>query len=291
MMPLLAMAAMAACYMVDGSRIQGSDLAAASPAFAMIPPESEIGYAPLPGARRVMETAELVRLAARFSVDAAGSPAICFERRTAEPDPGKLMQAMRTSLKSPDARIEIVEFLRRPAPAGDVDFPLSGLMAPAAGRDTALWNGNVRYDGGRFPIWARVRIAVREQVVVAVEALKPGRVIEAADVKLDQIETFPRRYPMVSQLEAVVGRVPRRAIPAGTPILPDALDEPIQVAKGDTVQVEVRSGAALLRLEARAESAGRRGQTIPIRNLDSGKVFRARVQDKGQVVMECQSGN
>ena len=290
MTPALAIAAMAACHLVDGNRIQGRDLAAASPAFAAVSADAEIGYAPLPGARRVVETAELLRLAARFSVDATGAPAICFERRTAEPDPDKMMQAMRASLEAPDARIEIVEYLRRPAPQGDFDFPSGGLMPPATGRDTALWNGSVRYDGRRFPIWVRVRIAVREQAVVAVEPLKPGRVIEAADVKLEQIETFPRRRPMAAQLEAVVGRVPRRAISAGSPISPDALDEPLQVAKGDTVQVEVRSGAAVLRLEARAESAGRRGQTIPVRNPDSGKIFRARVQDKGQVVMECLSG-
>jgi flagella basal body P-ring formation protein FlgA len=202
-----------------------------------------------------------------------------------------MMQAMRATLQAPDTRIEIVEYLRRAIPPGDFDFPMSGLMAPAAGRDTALWNGSVHYDGGRFPSWVRVRIAVREQAVVAVETLKPGQTIEAAGVKLDQVESFPRRRPMASQLEAVIGRVARRSIPAGSPIPPDALDEPLQVAKGDTVQVEVRSGAAVLRLEARAESAGRRGQTIAVRNTETGKIFRARVQDKGQLVMECLSGN
>jgi flagella basal body P-ring formation protein FlgA len=292
MTPAFAIVSLAAgCQMVDGNRILGRDLAAASPLFAGVAAAAEIGYAPQPGARRVMEAAEVARLAARFGLDPKGATSLCFERRTAAPDEGRMAQAMRAALAPAAARIEIVEYNRRPVPAGDYEFPANALMSPAFGRDTALWNGAVRYEGGRYPIWARVRVAVREAAVVAATALRPGQTIAADDVKVEEIESFPRRRAVAAKLEDVVGRVARRAIAAGAAIAPDALDEPLQVAKGDPVEVEVRSGRAVLRLEARAEAAGRRGQLIPVRNPDSGKIFRARVRSKGQVVMECGSGN
>jgi flagella basal body P-ring formation protein FlgA len=45
--------------------------------------------------------------------------------------------------------------------------------------------------------------------------------------------------------------------------------------------VEVHSAAALIRLEATAETAGRRGEFVNVRNVSSGKVFRVRVEGKG----------
>ena len=52
------------------------------------------------------------------------------------------------------------------------------------------------------------------------------------------------------------------------------------MSKGDAVEVEVRSGAAHLALTAKAESGGRNGDVIAIRNPGSSRVFRARVEGK-----------
>ncbi len=65
-----------------------------------------------------------------------------------------------------------------------------------------------------------------------------------------------------------------------------ALGEPNDVEVGDTVIVEVHSGAATLRLEAKAESGGRRGDMISLRNADGGKMFRAKVDGKGKALVE-----
>jgi flagella basal body P-ring formation protein FlgA len=52
------------------------------------------------------------------------------------------------------------------------------------------------------------------------------------------------------------------------------------------VTVQVQSGAAVLTLEAEAQSDGRAGQVISLRNASSGKVFRARVTGKGHALLE-----
>jgi len=41
-------------------------------------------------------------------------------------------------------------------------------------------------------------------------------------------------------------------------------------------------------VEAKAESAGRRGEMLSFRNPETGKVFRARVEDKGRASIDCQ---
>jgi hypothetical protein len=64
-----------------------------------------------------------------------------------------------------------------------------------------------------------------------------------------------------------------------------ALAEP-DVLRGEHVAVVVTSGAALLRFQADAESSGRRGDNVLVRNPDNGKLFQARVEGKGKVMIQ-----
>jgi flagella basal body P-ring formation protein FlgA len=57
------------------------------------------------------------------------------------------------------------------------------------------------------------------------------------------------------------------------------------VAKGALVDVEVFAGAAHLAVKGKAQSDGFKGSTILVRNLSSGKDFRARVAGKDQVIV------
>jgi hypothetical protein len=53
------------------------------------------------------------------------------------------------------------------------------------------------------------------------------------------------------------------------------------------VAVEVRSGAALLKFEAAAESGGKAGELVAMRNPANGARFRARVVAKGKVLLDA----
>jgi flagella basal body P-ring formation protein FlgA len=276
------------CHPVDGDRIRGADLAAAAPAFTALPADLTIGFAPQPGGRRLFEAFELARIARVNGLDDTGDfPPLCFERAVAELDAAAVEAAMRRALDAPDAHIEIVELSKFPVPAGEIVFSRTALNEPAS--DTpAIWNGGVNYDGGRFPIWARVRISVHQKRVVAVALLRPGHAVLASDVAIQEVDEFPHGTPALSSLDQAIGRIPRRLIAAGAPVVAAALDQPNDVELGQTVVVEVRSGGATVTVEAKAESAGRRGDMLPFRNLESGKVFRARVEDKGRASIEFQ---
>lgn len=284
-MALAAAGLAAECGIVTGDHIYASDLAALAPAFGAVPATAVFGYSPRPATRRGATAEELGRFARAHGISAEFD-AMCFVRAAAPPDTEAAAAAMRASLGSPEARIEIVEISRFPAPPGVLVFPRESLVEPAAG-GVAVWNGHVQYDGGRFAIWVKARIAVPVTRLVAASALRPGQILAEGDVRVETAEDFPRRTQPLSNPADAVGKAARRAIAAGAAIPANALIEPNAVERGDTVMVEVRSGGAVLKLEAKAEAPGRRGDTIPLRNAASGKLFRARIEDKGRVALEC----
>jgi len=62
---------------------------------------------------------------------------------------------------------------------------------------------------------------------------------------------------------------------------------PREVERGDLVAVEVHSGAALVRFEAAAESGGKAGELVVVRNPANGARFHARVVAKGKVLVDA----
>jgi flagella basal body P-ring formation protein FlgA len=271
-------------------RILARDLAAAFPALSSVPPDTEIALAPAPGVARVFRAPDLRLLAARFQLGpAAGAEGpICVERPVAPLDAPRLLTAMRQSL--PEAHIEIRDFSRQPAPAGEIQFPTAGLHPPPAGAPPrpALWNGVVLYGGKRrFAIWAMVSVQVTVPRVLAVADLRPGQPIAAAQLVGEPREEFPSAAPFAQTVDQVAGCWPRFLIRAGSPIRTDQLEQIREVMRGETVHVEVHNGAARLELDAVAEASGSAGEFVPILNPSSRKRFRARVEGKGRVSVDA----
>jgi len=280
----LALMALTGCLALapESGNILARDLAPALPGLAGA--DAPISLAPVPGVPRVFHMAELRRIAVHFGLTGDPVREICFARPVTPPDPARLLEAMHRQL--PEAHIEILDYGRQPAPAGELEFPLAGLRREGA---DGLWSGSVGYGGNRhFPLWARVRVAVREARVVALEDLRPGRPIAAGQVRLETREVFPEEKAFAGAAGLVVGRAARIAIPAGAVIRLDWLAAAQDVVRGDRVLVEVYSGGAYLKFEATAEASGTVGQVIPVTNPDSQRRFSARVQGKDRVVVKGQ---
>ena len=90
---------------------------------------------------------------------------------------------------------------------------------------------------------------------------------------------------MLSPVETV-GLEPRRLIRAGQTIPRSVVEAPPDVKRGDTIGVEAHVGGALLKFKVRAEQTGQTGDAIPVRNVESGKIFQARIVRKGWVAVE-----
>jgi flagella basal body P-ring formation protein FlgA len=284
-MILPALFALACLAVSPGSdQILVRDLAPAFPSLASAAPDAPVALAPAPGVARVFRAAELRSLAVRLNLPAPPPDTeICVTRPVAAPDPARLLAAMRKEL--PAATIEILEFSRQPVPEGEIEFPASQLRRGAGG---ALWLGYVHYGAHRrFTIWAKVKVTVTVERVVAVGDLPAGQAIDAAQLTAQTRQEYPASEPFAGSIDEVAGKWPRLPIRAGADIRTDLLENPRDVMRGDTVRVEVRDGGAHLELEATAEASGAFGETIPVMNPVSKKRFPARVAGKGRVSVDA----
>ena len=277
-----------ACEFVSGEQIFSADLSRALPFFSAMPKDTVIGYSPAPGARRILQFQELKRIGAQFGISVLLDSQACFEWKMRSVSEDAVRSAIRESLKSSEARVEILAMSKEPAPEGKLVFPQSGLSA-ATNTDPSTpvtWRGYVEYDARRrFSVWARVRVSAAGPRVIALEALAAGKPVGKDQVRLETHDDFPMRNDIARSLEEVIGRIPRRAVRAGLPVLRSDLAEAFQVERGDTVEVTAVSGAAQLELEALAQASGRQGDVISLRNPRSGKIFRARIEGKGRAIV------
>jgi flagella basal body P-ring formation protein FlgA len=282
---LLAVIAPMACHAVNSDFIHGQDLVKAVPGFAALPADARISASPLAGQQRVFRVAELKKIAQTYRIAAEPGSDVCFAWETAVSDQKDIEAAMRKSLTGREARIEIVESSSLAVPKGDMVFPLSGLTLSAT-QATTLWRGYVQYgETRRFPIWARVKVTVKETHLIAVKDLNPGETLEANLFKTETYEGPLLRDEFVADPKQAEGMRLKVAVRAGSALMPRMLDAPLDIAKGELVNAIVENGAARLEVQAEAQENGRTGQVITVKNTRSGRTFHARVAGKGTVLV------
>jgi len=285
---LMIMLSHRSCEFVSGEQIFGADLSRALPIFAAMPRDMVIGYSPAPGAHRILQFAELKRIGAQYGISVPADSQACFQWKMQSITEDAVRSAIRESLKAPEARVEILAMSKEPAPDGKLSFPQTGLSAaPNTDPSTPVtWRGYAIYDSTRrFSVWARVRVSATMPRVIAAEPLAAGKPVGKDQVRLETCDDFPMRNDTARSLGEVIGRIPRRPVRAGLPVLRSDLTEAFQVERGDTVEVRAVAGAAELELEALAEASGRQGDVISLRNPRSGKLFRARIEGKGRAIV------
>jgi flagella basal body P-ring formation protein FlgA len=276
------------CVPVTGSRILGADLARVVPALKSLPPDLPIAPSPLPGAVRMFPVSELRTLASRFAIREVAVEDVCFRIATESLDRARVIESMMDALKIPGLRIEVLDATNEATPTGRIEFRRENLTTPPdLNRNLpVIWRGDVIYAGDRrFAIWAKVKITAPVNRLIAVENLRVGIPIKPGQIREEVTDAFPISSGRLASLSQVEGLIPLRAIASGAEIRPDDVGQPYEVNRGDLVHVEVRAGAARLALTGRAESAGRIGDLVPVRNIDSSRVFPAVVEGKDSVVV------
>jgi flagella basal body P-ring formation protein FlgA len=275
----------AGCQLIPREMIVARDVAAVIPEFAQVPADFPLGFVLTSGEPRILRGADLQRIAKNQKLDLDQLPDVCFARETFVPQPEQIRDAMLAELKIEGAKIEILSWSQHPAPMGVLVFPRSGIQPGA--QSEVLWRGHVRYgDNLTFPVWAKVRITAATTRVIVAADIPMGKPIQASQVRLESLEGSPLDETLASSLDEVVGLISKSSLHAGSPIRKTQIERPPDVARGDLVTVQVFAGGAYLKLEGRAESAGITGSTILVRNLSSGRDFRAQVTGKDQAVTQ-----
>jgi flagella basal body P-ring formation protein FlgA len=272
-----------ACHAVESEHITGRDLASASPTFAALDPDLEIAATPLPGVPRLFHSAELTRLADTHGITAASAPIaeVCFERAVEPLTADQLLPVLRGALAIDDARIVIEDFSRAGVPKGTLEFTRAGL-SPAG-----LWRGQLVYAEARsVPVWVRVQISVDRAWVEAAEPLPAGKPIVRTQLIARKGPRFPFGPSPLDSIDLAAGREPIRAIKPGEPIFASLLISPREVGRGDQIHVVVLSGETRIEFQAEAETSGRLGELVMVRNPDNGRHFQARVEGKDEVLIK-----
>lgn len=284
----ISMALHASCLPVDGDRIFARDVAAVIPEFTRIPAEEVIGLAPLPTVRRVISGGELARVGRKFGLEIVAPVDVCFESPTEALTSGEILEQIKAAVGMEGLEIELIEFSRYSVPVGVLSFPRSGLNVHPllTDRSIVFWRGKVTYGGTKsFAIWARVRMGITRDRLVATETIRVGSMVTAEQVRLEPVKQFPLEEQPAILAASVVGQVARRTIPAGQIVTAAFVMPPKEVTRGAEVKVVVKVDGAQLRLPALAESSGAVGETVSLKNPENGRSFRGVVSGKNQVLV------
>ena len=284
--------ATAGCIAVSSSQIAAGDFAGAVAQFGALDPATPIGFAPLPGVQRIFNRRQLVLILQQYGLGGPSDiaiPDVCVERAVAPITSTQMKAALIAALDVAGADIELIDFSRQPLPAGRLEFGRDNLAKPpeAAPNAPVIWRGRLLYDERHSAsVWAEVRISVESTCLVAVEDISAGVPIRAGQVRAAVERRFPDWGASPSSPQTVIGKVARRSLPAGQRIVAAMLDDPADVRRGEKIHVSVTQGGTHLSLDAIAQSAGKKGDTILVHNPLSGRNFRAVVTDRGEAVAE-----
>jgi len=286
---LLAISVPTGCHPIQNEIILARDVAAVIPGFAPVAGDFRLGYVSNTGAPRILRGADLQRIASNRGVDVLDLPDVCFALQTFIPGHEDIRTAIRQTLADvpgiASAKIEVSASSQHPAPMGKLIFPRTGMQQASGSRPEILWRGYVQLADRDFPVWARVRILANMTRVVATANIPSGKPIQKNQVRLESCEGYLLDESTARTLDEVIGYVPKSLLRAYLPIRKTQLASLPEVAKGELVDVEVFAGAARLAIKGKAQSDGFKGSTILVRNLSSGKDFRARVTGKNQVIV------
>jgi flagella basal body P-ring formation protein FlgA len=282
--------ARAACVAVPSGNILVRDISTAIPLFQALDPDTVIGFAPFPGTIRVLSARDVLLIGRRYGLapppgEAAGS--VCVERIVRYLSMEEVKAALLSALDIADVRLEVLEFSNQALPPGRLEFQHSGLNKPPRNNPETpvLWRGNLIYDDQRsLVVWAKVRISVVREIFLATETIPKGAVIRADQVASTPVRQFPSLEPSPNG-PSVIGKVARRALPAGQAIVAEALDDLQDVFRGEMVHVEAIDGGASIRFDAIAQASGQKGEIILVHNPTSGRNFRALIEGREQVVV------
>ena len=278
------------CIPVSGDRIEVRHVQPFLPEWSSVESGALLEWAPAPGKRRVLSPRDLARWA---HLHGAATPALstglCFEWPMIQLSSVDILSAIQRALGQPGVAIEIVDWSRKPLPKGVLSFNKS----QCAGGNSAsmLCYGAVEYaPHHRQPVWARVALRTHIVQVEVTGALAHGTLIKREDLRVVETEGPRQAIVGLRDPDAIVGRRCRRNLAPGQPIHESDLEVQPLAEKGDLLMLEIRSGSARLKLPAYAEARGVRGDIIPVRNPDTGRVLRARLEEKGKAVLAIGAG-
>jgi flagellar basal body P-ring formation protein FlgA len=173
---------------------------------------------------------------------------------------------------------------------GDLQVPQGQLTYEILPRSHHLSPGPVsltvvvRVDGKPVRrLLAAGTLNVSTNVVVAAMPLSRDQIITRAEVRLEERTLAQVPEGALTDLQAVVGKRPRRSISPGTPLHARLLEAPPVIQKGSMVTILAKTPTLSIVMQGQAKEDGAVGEQIRVVNLASRKEIYGRVIDENTV--------
>ena len=128
-----------------------------------------------------------------------------------------------------------------------------------------------------------------ETLLVPRVTIYPGDLIDMGMLTERRFRTRQvRRMSIIRDAGDVVGKISRRTLLPGRPIMKHVVRNPALVTRGRSSIVVFRSGGLVITSYATALESGAAGDLIKLRNADGGRIVTGLIQDDGTVLVGAQ---
>ncbi|TWI09040.1 flagellar basal body P-ring formation chaperone FlgA [Aerolutibacter ruishenii] len=138
-------------------------------------------------------------------------------------------------------------------------------------------------DSPGWRVFVPLRLREESSVVVLARSVRAGTPLRAEDLAVQARDVAAVAGTPFAEPAPLVGRVPRRGLPAGAVLTEQALANEILLRRGDPVVLVSRLGGIEVRAEGRAMGNATAGGTVSVENLASRRIVRGRATAKGEV--------
>ena len=150
-------------------------------------------------------------------------------------------------------------------------------------RATLVLPENAAHRTRRIDLAGRIHPVMR--VPVPRTTLRPGELIGENDMTWVTVRTASVRDNVVTGLDQLIGRTPRRPLSPEIPVRLTDLMVQDAVNRGTGVTIIFESPTMLLTVSGRALDSGARGEVIRVKNLQSGRTVDATIISPNEVAV------
>ncbi|MFP5514001.1 MAG: flagellar basal body P-ring formation chaperone FlgA [Alphaproteobacteria bacterium] len=135
---------------------------------------------------------------------------------------------------------------------------------------TGTFQARILSDGQIVELNGRAEVEVA--MPVPVRRIRPGEIIEAADLTTVRLSLDRAGSGFISSADALIGLSPRRQMPAGRLIQVGSVGAPIVVQRNRPVTLVYEDGALVLAARGRALQEGGVGDVVRVMNIASSTI-------------------
>jgi len=156
---------------------------------------------------------------------------------------------------------------------------------PAGARPWGKVRVGVRCIGqGNWSLFVPAQVSILGNYLAAARALRPGDVLDIADIELRTGEITTMGRQLLTEPEQALGQQMRFAVAVGQPLRATMMSAPIVIQSGRPVKVVVQGAGFSVANQRTALGSARAGQAIRVR-LASGKVVSGTATQHGEVII------